>query len=105
MKRLLKIEFLVQGKPPKKDGANSMWNMADEVPRLIVLRQSALSARQRAGLTRVLETFVRLKVDILVPRHHVESVGDLDNFLPEFVMDFRLPIHGHCCILSLKGRN
>jgi hypothetical protein len=46
-----------------------MWNKADEAPRLMALRQSALNARREAALTGVLETFVRLKVDIYIPRY------------------------------------
>lgn len=58
-----------------------MWNKADEVHRLIVLRQSALDARRQAGLTGLMEGYLRMKVDIFVPRSKLESVGDLDNFL------------------------
>ncbi|WP_029421773.1 hypothetical protein [Alicyclobacillus macrosporangiidus] len=77
----MKVTFSVAEIPPKKDGASSMWNKAQEVPRLIALRQAALTARQQAGLTQALETFVKLDVEIFIPRHRVEVVGDLDNFL------------------------
>lgn len=68
------IEFTVDGLPPKKDGANSMWRKPTEVPRVIALRAAARVAMNGRP---PLEAPVRLSVDVYAdPRD-----GDLDNFI------------------------
>ncbi len=47
---IAKIEFQVNGKPPKKYGANSMWNKETEVQCLVLLRQKAAIAMKEASL-------------------------------------------------------
>lgn len=74
-----RIEFRVNSTlPPKKDGATSMWQKSTEVPRLIALRQRALTALA-ARLP------FRANIAIELELHYVASdrvrAGDLDNFI------------------------
>jgi hypothetical protein len=74
-----RIEFTVQGHlPPKKDGANSMWNKPSERARLIELRKAAYS---QCGSDTPLSENIRLKVEIYCPLHELPQVGDFDNFI------------------------
>lgn len=77
----MRLEFNVDGKPPRKDGANSMWGKANESSKIIMLRQSALTAMKRAGMLECFQSFVHVNLDLYVPVWQVESVGDLDNFI------------------------
>lgn len=69
-----KVRVLIDGLPPKKDGANSMWNKPLEQSRIIALRRAvsdAMAASERATSAVALRLLVRSE-----PRD-----GDLDNFL------------------------
>ena len=73
------ISFSVKGKlPPKKDGANSMWNKEAEAPRLVALRLQALEA---LGSTPPFSQDIRLKVSIHLSSPNTRATGDLDNFI------------------------
>lgn len=73
------IEFKVTGHlPPKKDGANSMWNKASERARLVALRQAAYAC---CGEEPVLSADIRLSVQIHCAASELLTVGDLDNFI------------------------
>jgi len=74
----MSIEFKVQGKPPKKDGANSMWKKVSEVENLINLRQAARRARNSSG---PFTGKIGIEVTIYAPEKEIESIGDLDNFV------------------------
>ena len=75
----MKIQFDVDGHvPPKKDGANSMWNKTSEFDRLVRLRQEAVRAR---GARDPLRRGITLRVEVYVPRPETRSAGDLDNFI------------------------
>lgn len=69
----MKIRFNVEGVPPKKDGANSMWRKPAEVPRLKAFRIAACAALD--GRTPP-DGPVSLTVRIYAP----PGAGDLDNF-------------------------
>ena len=70
----MKISFKVDGLPPKKDGANSMWRKGAEIPRLKALRTAAYQAMQgNAPLEISLSLTVRIYAS---PKD-----GDLDNFI------------------------
>jgi hypothetical protein len=74
-----KIEFRVeQHLPPKKDGANSMWAKSVEVPRLIALRRSAVTAM--AG-RRPFRANIALELEVHYPAAQGHRIGDLDNFV------------------------
>ena len=74
-----RITFKVEGNlPPKKDGANSMWNKAVEAPRLVALRQQALDALNGRP---PFSSEIRLKVRIHVANSSAGNTGDLDNFI------------------------
>jgi hypothetical protein len=70
------MDLSVEGLPPKKDGANSMWAKNVEVRRLKALRMAALAAiADRPGFP--LTVPVELEFTVWAqPR-----AGDLDNFL------------------------
>ena len=73
------IEFRVDGDlPPKKDGANSMWQKPAEVQRLRLLRTAAARAMQgRPPLCRN----ITLELEIHVGARNSRSTGDLDNLV------------------------
>jgi hypothetical protein len=73
------IEFKVTGHlPPKKDGANSMWNKPSERARLVALRQAAYAC---CGQEPVLSADIRLTVEIHCLARELLTAGDLDNFI------------------------
>ena len=74
----MKVQFTVQGLPPKKDGANSMWGKREETPKIVALRKEASKAF--AGRP-PLRTNIRLTVRAYVGPTNTSSTGDLDNFL------------------------
>ncbi|NQT47339.1 MAG: hypothetical protein HQ578_00020 [Chloroflexi bacterium] len=72
------VKFRVDGLPPKKDGANSMWGKRLEAERLVNLRRSALLAMNgRPSLKRD----IRLTVTVCVGVENKRSIGDLDTFV------------------------
>jgi hypothetical protein len=68
------LTFSVEGLPPKKDGANSMWRKGSELGRLKALR---LAASQAMAGRPPFSSLVQLKVTI----HADPESGDLDNFI------------------------
>lgn len=73
------IRFTVHGDlPPKKDGANSMWNKPTEARRLVALRKAA--AQAMGGRT-PLRDGIRLHLRVALAPHQIRSAGDLDNFI------------------------
>lgn len=70
----MRIQFSVNGLPPKKDGANSMWRKPSELARLKALRLAALEAVHGDLHT---SAALRLHLRIYAP----VSAGDLDNFI------------------------
>jgi hypothetical protein len=74
-----RIEFTVRGfLPPKKDGANSMWNKTSERTRLIELHREAHKGR---GPMEPLSAEIRLTVEIHCRAQELLGIGDLDNFI------------------------
>lgn len=70
----MKVSLSVRGLPPKKDGANSMWNKPVEIPRLRQLRHAAAQAMNgQLPLTSPLRLQLRLYAN--------PSDGDLDSFI------------------------
>lgn len=73
------IGFRVTGiLPPKKDGANSMWNKETEAPKLVALRLQGLRA---LGNRPPFSQEIRIKVTIHVGSPKAISSGDLDTFV------------------------
>ncbi len=70
----MRLSISVEGLPPKKDGANSMWRQPALVERLIALRNEASAAMgdrpPQAG-----PLHMRVRVEAL------REEGDLDNFI------------------------
>ncbi len=83
----MKISFDVQGLPPKKDGANSMWNNRAELPRLRELRATAASAMSGQPASNG-PLCLRLRV------YAYERAGDLDNFITG-ICDGLMPAHAN----------
>ena len=82
----MRIEFTVQGYPPKKEGAKSMWQKDSEVQRIIDMRKEAFAAMQQIGLNGCIQTSVKLEVTIYAPSHQFIRgsgyyMGDLDTLL------------------------
>ncbi|MFC2017444.1 hypothetical protein ACFLUD_03425 [Chloroflexota bacterium] len=73
----MKIQFIVEYLPPKKDGANSMWGKPLETKRLAALRQAALQAL--SGQL-PLQINIKLSLKLLLPVN-TQSIGDLDTFV------------------------
>lgn len=78
-KRLIK--FTVEGVPPKKHGAKSMWSNYIEVKRIILLRKEASKAMEKASINECFNSLIALELTIYVPESKLLSVGDLDNFV------------------------
>ena len=72
------IKFRVDGLPPKKDGANSMWGNRLESERLVNLRKAAL--RELKGRP-PLKSDIKLAIAVHVGLKNNRSVGDLDTFI------------------------
>ena len=77
------LEFSVTGRPPKKDGAKSLWS-SDEASYVLKLRESAYQDRLAIGLTNCFDCPVRLELkvfspNILQPSH--DYVSDLDSMI------------------------
>jgi hypothetical protein len=68
------IEFTVEGLPPKKDGANSMWAKSTEIPRLSQLREKAHEAMQGREL-------LKGQLKLIITIYTESNTGDLDNFV------------------------
>jgi len=74
----MNISFQVNGLPPKKDGAQSMWGKPLEAKRLVELRQVALKALQGHP---PLRSNIKLTLKIHVGPVNNRSIGDLDTFI------------------------
>jgi hypothetical protein len=74
----MRIEFRVEGLPPKKDGANSMWSKPGEAKKLRLLRLAAIQAL--AGHP-PLQKNIRLTLRAHIASENTRNTGDLDNFL------------------------
>jgi len=72
------IKFRVEGLPPKKDGANSMWGKRLESERLVKLRKAALVEMDGRP---PLKSDIRLTIAVQVGAKNDRSVGDLDTFI------------------------
>jgi hypothetical protein len=72
------IKFHVDGLPPKKDGANSMWGKRLEAERLVKLRTAALTAMEGQP---PLKRDVGLTITVCVGAENNRSIGDLDTFI------------------------
>jgi len=72
------VAFTVQGLPPKKDGANSMWCKDSEVERLVRLRLAAARAFGRhAPFKRELQVALVIHIG---PENH-SRIGSLENMV------------------------
>jgi hypothetical protein len=70
-------KFKVEGLPPKKDGAQSMWGKPLEARRLMILRHAAFKAFKGQP---PLKTNIKLTLKIHIPVNN-KSIGDLDTFV------------------------
>jgi len=74
------ISFKVQGKPPKKDGASSMWGKKSEAINIVNLRNAAIKAREGQN-TGIFSSRISIDLTIYANEKEIESMGDLDNFV------------------------
>jgi len=74
------VEFRVQGKPPKKDGASSMWGKASEADNIVNLRKAAVKATDGLGVGPFTGR-LGIELSIYAEEKVIESMGDLDNFI------------------------
>lgn len=72
------IKFHVDGLPPKKNGANSMWSKRLDSERLVSLRRAAL---ENMSGHPPLKKDIRLAVTVCIGDENKKSVGDLDTFV------------------------
>lgn len=70
----MNIKFVVQGLPPKKDGANSMWRKSSQFQRLKMLRKTASEAMQD-------KPTIEARIAMTVQVYAHPAKGDLDNFV------------------------
>jgi len=74
------VEFEVPGKPPKKDGANSMWKKESEAQNIINLRKEARKAVKQIGVD-LFSGPLGIELTIYARINEIEGIGDLDNFI------------------------
>ncbi len=79
------IQFNVQGRPPRKSGANSFW-ATDEASRVFDLRKKAYESLQNAKIELPILSKINLQVTIYGPnitnrKNSRTYVGDLDTFV------------------------
>lgn len=72
------VKFRVEGLPPKKNGANSMWGKRLESERLVSLRKAAL---EKMGGRLPLKSNIKLGVTVHIGAKNDRLVGDLDTFI------------------------
>ena len=75
---MITIRFHVDGLPPKKDGANSMWGKPLEAGRLVSLRKAALLAMNGRP---PMKSNIKLAITVCVGTKNDRSIGDLDTFI------------------------
>ena len=85
-RKTMKIKFTVEGKPPKKDGSQSLWGeKSPYAPLVFQFRENAFEAKREAGMNNVFEGLVKIKISIFAPyltiKDHHQHVGDLDNLV------------------------
>ena len=71
------IQFTVEGSPPKKNGAKSMWGNETQAKRLVALREKALREKGSQPFTGK----VQLRVTVRVSDQPGQDPGDLDNLV------------------------
>lgn len=74
----MKLQFVVQGLPPKKDGAQSMWGKPLEARRLATLRLATLQAFKGHS---PLKSNIKLTLKIHIGPVNDRTIGDLDTFI------------------------
>lgn len=74
----MKIQFVANGFPPKKDGAQSMWGKPLEARRLATLRQATLQALKGHS---PLKSNIKLTLKIHIGPVNDRTIGDLDTFV------------------------
>ena len=82
----MNIEFKVQGRPPKKDGAQSLWSEKSPHAKLVFdLREKAFEAKQKSNFTGSFSGLIKIKISIFAPfltiNDNHQHVGDLDNLV------------------------
>jgi len=74
----MKLQFTVNGLPPKKDGAQSMWGKSLEASCLAELR---LVAREALQGSRPFQSNIKLTLKIHIGRVNDRTIGDLNTFV------------------------
>ena len=80
------IEFTVEGRPPRKYRANSLWSDNNEAPLILKLRKQALSVMKQHQIEPFLTATVELELTVYAPNitnigESHKYVGDLDAFV------------------------
>ena len=81
-----KINFKVQGRPPRKSGLKSCWsNGGKEWEYIYKLRECAFNAKKLAGVDDYITTNAKISIIIhtlyLTKKDEHEHIGDLDTFV------------------------
>lgn len=77
----MRIEFTVEGRPPRKQQTTSMWSQPKEAKLVANLRVKALEAMKKAGLNECFNSHVSLDITLVTPYSILERIGDLDTFI------------------------
>jgi Holliday junction resolvase RusA-like endonuclease len=85
MKKVMKIECDVEGKPPRKNGANSLW-ATGEAQRVLDLRLKIHETQKENNRVGAINTPVKIELSVYAPnitnRKNTQTyVGDLDTFV------------------------
>ena len=87
LKKSHRIQFSVDGKPPKKDVADSIWSEDSKQAKLIFnLREKAFEASKKAGMSSCFPGPVKLELTVYAPnilerKDRNDYAGDLDAFI------------------------
>lgn len=80
------IEFTVEGRPPRKYRANSLWSDNNEAPLILKLRKHAFSVMKQYQIQPYLTGTIELELTVYAPNvtnidESHKYVGDLDAFV------------------------
>jgi len=81
-----KIKFKVEGRPPRKSGAQSCWsNKSKEWELIYKLRECAFEAKKPNGIEDYFKTNAKISITIYAPsltkKDQHAHIGDLDTFV------------------------
>jgi hypothetical protein len=100
---MVRIDFRIKEKPPKKIRGKSMWTAESQAGLVRELRKEAFNAKQSSGIE-ILYGEVTLEINIYVqetnndPKRPELFIGDLDNLISGICESFQKPYSNYTYI-------